>query len=263
MSKKKVAVYIDGFNYYYAIIDYLRNSDNKVSLKWLDYRKFITESVLKDTEYSKSDLKINFYTAINGYRKDNSVAKHEIYLEALRNKNINVVKGYYKLRETFLGCHVTCEQCTAPVYVKKYTINGKPLKCSRCKKDIDLSIVKTVQHPEEKQTDVNIAKDILVDALQENPYDIFILLSTDSDFVPVADHVVNVCKKEFWVIAPATKIVRKSKNEQGELVEKGEYRYGIDKFLDIGANSQRIRIPRLNRYQLPNPFGNIKKPSEW
>ena len=41
MSKKRVAVYIDGFNFYYAIVDYLHKTPFSRNLKWLDYKQLI------------------------------------------------------------------------------------------------------------------------------------------------------------------------------------------------------------------------------
>ena len=79
MSKKRVAVYIDGFNYYYAIIDYLHKTSFTTGLKWLDYRQLITNKILKNNkDVDKSNIRINFYTAINTYRpKESQVASME------------------------------------------------------------------------------------------------------------------------------------------------------------------------------------------
>lgn len=256
MSKLKIAVYIDGFNYYYAILDYMRNNPNRQPLKWLDYRSLIENHILKNSSYSKTDLKINFYSAINGFRSNDSKDRHNIYINALKIKKINVILGYYKLREVSLNCHLECDNCNKTVFVENYTINKmNNLICSKCKSIIDISQKNRIKHPEEKQTDTNIAKDILIDATQ-NKFDTCYLFSTDSDFVPVADYVVNECKKKFIVVAPDIKIIKKTN-------DKSEYRYAINQFTGIGADEYRLKMGRLARYLLPNKVGNITKPITW
>lgn len=98
MTKKRIAVYIDGFNYYYAILNHMRENPSYTSMKWLDYRALVETHILKKISYDRTALIINFYTAINGYRGKDSQQRHNIYMNALRAKDINIIKGYYKLR---------------------------------------------------------------------------------------------------------------------------------------------------------------------
>lgn len=259
MSKKRVAVYIDGFNYYYAVVDFMRNDASSRKIKWLDYRALIEQKILKCVAYDKTNLKINFYTAINGYRSKESVNNHNTYINALRERNIDIILGYYKLRSTGLVCRIECETCQKPVTVKKFFIDKKdPVICEHCNNTICLPSKEILMHPEEKQTDINIAKDILIDAIQDN-YDEFYLLSTDSDFVPVAEFVIKNCKKSFFVVAPDNKCFRKMPDNTTKFV----HRYEVNKFLDLGAEECRIKMGRLTNYQLPQKIGNITKPAKW
>lgn len=259
MSKKRVAVYIDGFNYYYAIVDFMHNDLASRQVKWLDYRALIEQKILKGVAYDKTNLKINFYTAINGYRSKESVQNHNTYINALRARNIDIIKGFYKLRSTGLVCRIECETCQKPVTVKNFFIDkNTPVICESCNNTICLTSKKTLMHPEEKQTDINIAKDILIDAIQDN-YDEFYLFSTDSDFVPIADFVIKNCKKNFIVVAPDNKCLRRMPDN----TQKFTFRYEINKFLDLGAEEYRIKMGRLTNYQLPRNLGNITKPVKW
>lgn len=139
---------------------------------------------------------------------------------------------------------------------------GYNFNCSKCNSIIDISQKHIIKHPEEKQTDTNIAKDILIDATKDK-FDICYLFSTDSDFVPVADYVLKECNKDFIVVAPDSKIIKKVKQPYGKPIEKGVFRYGINKFTDIGAEEYRLKMGRLSRYLLPNKIGNITKPISW
>ena len=284
MSKKRVAVYIDGFNYYYAIVDYLHKGSFLCNLKWLDYRQLIEKKILKNNnDADKTNLKINFYTAINTYRPKASQLKHERYIKALEKSGINVIRGKYKLREVFLSCHLNCSTCNKIIFLRDYNITkNEPVICDQCQTNIDLSQYTRAQHPEEKQTDINIAKDILVDAITDK-VDLIYIFSTDSDFVPIVDYILNTLnpqievdninnpnnpktKKEIIIVAPYTKEVRVDTiEENGKFIKKeySEPRYKIENFIALGAKELRLKMGQLSHYQFPSPYCGLTKPEGW
>ncbi len=284
MSKKRVAVYIDGFNYYYAIIDYLHKTSFTTGLKWLDYRQLITNKILKNNkDVDKSNIRINFYTAINTYRPKESQLKHERYLKALEKSGVKVVKGKYKLREVYLSCHLNCKECNELIFLRDYKITREEsIVCKKCNTTLNLSDYVRAQHPEEKQTDVNIARDILVDAMTDN-VDLIYILSTDSDFVPVVDYILNVLnpeiekyninnldipklKKEVVIVAPHTKDVKiEIVEENGKRIKQeiSEPRYKIENFTNLGAKEHRLKLGQLAHYQFPQNYYGLTKPTGW
>lgn len=286
MSKKRVAVYIDGFNYYYAIIDYLHKNPfpGELKLKWLDYKQLVIKKILKNNhDADKSNIKINFYTAINTYRPKESQIKHERYIKALEKSGVNVIKGKYKLREVYLSCHLNCNTCNEIIFLRDYNITkNEPVTCSKCKTILNLSEYTRAQHPEEKQTDVNIAKDILVDAITDT-VDLIYIFSTDSDFVPVVDYILNTLnseiekfnnqnpdnpkrKKEVVIVAPQTKEVKSKVIEKdGNFIKKevSEPRYKIENFTSLGASELRLKLGQLSNYQFPSPYNGLEKPLGW
>lgn len=283
MSKKRVAVYIDGFNYYYAIIDYLHKTPFSSNLKWLNYKELIEKKILKNaTDVDKSTLKINFYTAINTYRPNDSQLKHERYISALKKSGINVIRGKYKLREVYLSCHLNCSSCNDIIYLKDYNITKEEqVICNKCKTTIDLTKYTRAQHPEEKQTDVNIARDILVDAITDKT-DLIYIFSTDSDFVPVVDYILNTLNKqikeknlindkkiktkEIVIVAPHTKEVKTIfVEEAGVKIKKevSEPRYKIENFTNLGAKELRLKLGQFSHYQFPYTYQGLTKPQGW
>ena len=284
MSKKRVAVYIDGFNFYYAIVDYLHKVPFSGSLKWLNYKQLIEKKILKGSkDVNKKSIRVNFYTAMNTYRPRESQIRHERYIKALEKSGVKVIKGKYKLREVYLSCHLNCTNCNEVIFLRDYNITkDEPVTCHKCKTELNLSEYKRAQHPEEKQTDVNIARDILVDAMTDK-VDLIYIFSTDSDFVPIVDYILNVLnpqiedynkhnpentklKKEVVIVAPYTREVRfETVEENGQYVKKefSEPRYKIENFTDLGAEEYRIKLGQLAHYQFSSPYFGFEKPLGW
>lgn len=264
MKKSRVAVYIDGFNYYHAIIHYQKHQGISTGLKWLDYRAYITNKILKNSD-DRTNLTINFYTAVNSYLPESNQKRHEIYIEALKRSGVNIVRGFFKLREIGLNCHIYCPTCNTPTFVNNIEVNRQDeIKCknSNCANLINLSICQKIYVPEEKKTDVNLAINIVLDAEKEL-FDKFILFSTDSDFLSAAEYVIQK-GKEFIVAAPATKeIVRTKIEENGQHKPIADYRYKVDGYEKIKAKVERIRMGQLSHYQFPSQYQGLLKPTNW
>lgn len=131
-------------------------------LKWVNLWN-LSELFLREDEQLSA---VNYFSAFAtwneaGYRR------HQIYVKALKVFNFNFFEGKFQKNKT-----VKCKHC------------GK-----RSKK------------PEEKETDVNIAIQLVSDALQ-NVYDKAILVSADTDFIPAVKMVRNQSHKTVEIWAP-------------------------------------------------------------
>jgi hypothetical protein len=149
MAKFKTIVYIDGFNFYYGIKRMYHSEKTPYdSCKWreslwLDLVKF-SESLLLD---SQELVMVKYFTArVGAYQKEKS-KRQNAYLDVLKTLGrIRIIEGEFKLYEE------TCQVCDA-VY----------------------------KSPKEKQTDVNLATELLTDAIDNN-FEIAVLITSDSDY---------------------------------------------------------------------------------
>jgi uncharacterized LabA/DUF88 family protein len=167
MNKQRVSFYIDGFNIYHRLRDY-QNKTN-ISYKWLNYKSLFL-SLLKNNEILAD---IYFFTAISNDFGQESVLRHNKYITALELQGIKIIQGYFNKKQR--KCRV--EKC-------EYAGN------------------RYFPDREEKQTDVNIALQILKDAVQDK-YDKCFLMSGDNDFAPVLTSVMEICpNKRAGIITP-------------------------------------------------------------
>lgn len=132
--------------------------------KWLNYRKLAEQFVLIDK--GDSIGKVNYFSALP-FWKPESKSRHEIFIKALETVGVEYVPGFFRKRT------------------------------KNCPK---MDIVCTLH--EEKLTDVNIALRILSDAV-ENKFDRAIIISSDSDLIPVVKSVRNLFpEKTVGVVLP-------------------------------------------------------------
>lgn len=165
--------YIDGFNVYHALNDEIiykpgmpRTEENKCFLyrkyKWLNYRK-IAESVIQ----SKDTIVGIFYFTTFAKWKPDSVARHKVYIKALRTVGVETIHGRFQ---------------------------KKDVRCHLCFKNYKTHV--------EKRTDVNIAVKVLGDAFVDS-YDRALIISADSDLLPVISSVHKYAPgKEVGVMFP-------------------------------------------------------------
>ncbi|MBY0429311.1 MAG: NYN domain-containing protein [Alphaproteobacteria bacterium] len=96
-AKKRLIIYVDGFNLYHGIDD-LR--DHK--LKWLDLWK-LAESLCADDE---AVANVYYFSAYATWIPD-AYKRHRDYVRALTSKNVTAVMGEFKKKS------VTCHSCKA------------------------------------------------------------------------------------------------------------------------------------------------------
>lgn len=161
--------------------------------------------------FIKSDdtlITIKFFTAkLNGRSEESN--RQSIYLNAISKHcpNVEIIYGYF----------------------------AKAKKCKNC----------AVKNNEEKQTDVNIATEIMQDCY-EHKFDIMYLISGDSDLVAPVKKVINLNKIAIIAFPPS----RKSK----ELIK-------------VATNYFDIKENRLKQHQLPNEIPTkrdpLRRPEKW
>jgi uncharacterized LabA/DUF88 family protein len=93
-AKKRVNVYVDGFNLYHAL-DELHDD----SLKWLCLRR-LSESIIRGDEQVRS---VKYFSAFATWMPD-SMLRHRAYVEALKCEGVKFIEGNFKKK--FLKCKV-------------------------------------------------------------------------------------------------------------------------------------------------------------
>jgi uncharacterized LabA/DUF88 family protein len=164
MIMKRVFAYIDGFNFYHRIDDYLKYTTARGKpdcLKWLNYWDLAQSLIVKD--FDKLE-KVIFFTAVCEDFGIEAKNRHLRYLDALRSNNVEIVFGKFKRRN---------RKC-------------KVLECNNPNKIfIDR---------EEKRTDVNIAVHAVRNCLK-NEFDKLLLFSADTDLIPAIEILLQEGKE--------------------------------------------------------------------
>lgn len=186
--------------------------------RWLDLF-----SLFKRLRNSENVIKVKYFTAlVLGVERQR---RQQIYLDALIATGVEVIRG------NFIRKDVIC------------TVNG----CSRPR------TLRKFQMPEEKRTDVNIAVNIVVDALTKSCTH-QVLVSGDSDLSPAVE-VARSSGSHVALIVPVADGILS--HHASELRQK--------------ASSQAIALPlvALEQCQLPDlvqrppPLNAIRKPAGW
>lgn len=124
-SKKRIAVYVDGFNLYHALKNLKKNH-----LKWLNLRALAEKFISPREEVIET---IFYFSAIATHIQNNAAIRHRAYIEALEAVGVQFVEGHFKKKDH------TC--------------------------NIKNRVNVTLHKHEEKETDVNIAIHMVRDAI--------------------------------------------------------------------------------------------------
>jgi uncharacterized LabA/DUF88 family protein len=189
----RVAIYIDGFAFYYACfagptkVEYAR-------WKWIDLQ-VLAESLFPSDEISA----IHYFTAIAPSPPDDQdqSSRHATYLDALRTR---------PLVTTHIGRFVKSKRHVSLVH--------PPL---------GINPHQTAHIWQEKQSDVALAVQMLGDAVQ-GVADTLVLVTNDSDFVPAVRAVRSLSHVDVGIISP-------DKTISGELARVADFANILDKGL--------------------------------
>lgn len=200
--------YIDGFNLYYG----LKQSGLRSCL-WLDVRKLAQRLLLP----GQSLVSVHYFTAVlrgQSSKQQRKQKRQQIYLEALG---------------TISGIHI---------HYGVYQISSK--RCWYCSKEYLI--------PKEKQSDVNLASELLLDAFADR-FDCALVISGDGDLFRPVSAVPNVFPdKTVSVAFPPNRISEKLKA--------------------AASHWQVISHKKIKQSQLPNPVVTesgyeLWRPTKW
>jgi len=184
--------------------------------KWLDF-----EACLRRLRPADDVQRVYYFTALVDGPKSK---RQQQYLRALAALPlVQVILGKFKLKE------VTC-------------------RVTRCK----YRGSRVFQMPEEKRTDVNIALQVLDDAHQDRA-DRFVIISGDSDLVPVLEMVkAKWPEKQLIVYVPSRHPIRGAATELRNAADKHK--------------TFPLALLRVSQFPVCVPDGRggmIEKPAEW
>lgn len=178
------------------------------SCKWLDINKL----ALAGIKHNQELIGVKYFTS-NITNNPPKESRQRIYIDALQTTGVIVIKGKYESKQ------VICEGCGKIWY-----------------------------RSNEKKTDVNIATNMIFDALQ-NKFDIAILISGDSDLIPAINMVNNqFSPKKVCVAFPPSR-----HNISVADAATGSYTLGRKRLLDCQFSNE---VEDANGFKL-------KKPDTW
>lgn len=235
---KKVNVYVDGFNFYYA----LQNRIHDKSSWWTkefqrcNFQKLFSNFLQEDEKLNK----IYFFTA---YRKQDkkTLLRHTTYIEALGKHNIRVVLWNYQSK------------------INSYKKWKNPIEKIVCSNNIldEIAYISDLNALyygtfEEKETDVKIALQIVEDAFL-GEYDHAYIVSGDSDLIPAIETIKKLEKRHIL-----------TKKSFSSILLPGTKWYKIKRLCDF---SYEITTQQIKNSILPHEIQvwlkTISIPSEW
>jgi uncharacterized LabA/DUF88 family protein len=180
LSKKRVAVFVDGFNVYH----FLDKTPGYNKYKWLNYRRLAEHYCPPDSTI----VSAYYFTAYVKFDPEKN-KRHNVFIRALRTQNIVTVMGKFKpVKRKFV---LEDKSSTQKFKTRDGWIQGR---------------IKTGYTFEEKKTDVNIAVYLLTKAI-EDEYDIALIISGDTDFETALKAIKGkFLNKKLIIVVPDRKI---------------------------------------------------------
>ena len=87
-GKKKVAVYVDGFNLYHGL-----DNLNKPHLKWLNLKKLAEKFINSQIEHIEN---VYYFSAVATFMSKDAIQRHRTYIEALETTGVEFIEGNFK-----------------------------------------------------------------------------------------------------------------------------------------------------------------------
>ena len=180
----KVFAYIDGFNSYHCLKSAIESKNTNLTNKnkWINYRKLISLFFDKNTNIDK----IMFFSAIPYHAHKDAAAK--------RIDKINRHNAFYEILEKYCNIEVVNGR-----FGKKIVTDT----CPNCNQKIKLK-----KH-EEKETDVSLSINILYDALTIKDLDTIVIISSDTDYIPIIKMILERTDKKIKMLFPINSLINK------------------------------------------------------
>ncbi len=231
---RKVALYVDGFNFYYGVTNHFRKDRDKrgyslSGLCWTDFRALIERHYLQPGDTLKH---IRYFTApvtaaVETTNRPGEQNRYETWMKAVRSiAGLEVISGFYKPRKAEPG--------------------------------------ESAKARDEKQTDVNLAVELLLDGLG-GVYDQAYVLSGDTDEIPsivAAAHRLTKPLRVCALLPPAQNLedwkdrfceAAWAAKQRAELKSLGPNQVGVH------VLTERSLANSLLRYELPD----VSCPAYW
>nr|WP_300711346.1 NYN domain-containing protein [uncultured Brachyspira sp.] len=204
---------MDGFNSYhylkYAIESQNSNLTNKN--KCIDYRKLISLFFDKNTYINKIMFFLLYLTIYilyksNSNKRKGKISRHKAFYEILNKYcNIEAVNGRF-------GRKIVTDICP------------------NCNKNIKLK-----KH-EEKETDTALSINILYDALTNKDIDIIVIISSDTDYIPIIKMILEKTDKKIKVLFPINSRINKK----------------FSKIKNVNYSAKKIKENHIKLSQIPD-----------
>lgn len=231
-------VYIDGYNLYYGCL-------KGTAFKWLDISSLFKKYVLLESSpfyNANSQCQFKYFTAdiVHKAAKDShSVKDQQTYHRALKalysEDEFSIIKGYYSVTDTYAPLVDPDEPMLEPRW------------CNRVK----------VWKLEEKQTDVNLAVEAVVDALTSESELEMVFVTNDTDICPALAKIKRLTNHKIGVVIPTRHEDRKANKALRENADWVRESIQVEQI----ARAQLPRVIRSDqKRRLRKP---IVKPESW
>lgn len=233
----RVNVYVDGFNLYHGVTEYMKIEGNSSTWKWLDLVELSRRLVPKD------DIQlVRYFTAkVQSPETDPTMAqRQQAYLRAVSaDPKITVHFGSFKIRQK----RMPLVDPPSRIRLKLVQLLGVDLKGYS-----DGNVSANVHRIEEKATDVSLGTHLVADAFR-GEFDKALVISNDTDLCEPVRIVVTELKLEVIVANP-----------------RG-YREPANALRKVATETRKIRTTVLLASQLPeivkDKHGSVSKPRAW
>lgn len=240
----KVIAYIDGFNLYHSI-----RGLNNPRLKWCNINKLVSLFLGVKDEL----IEIRFYTASPHHCDEDVQGRFKKYIAALETEGIKILYGRFQKKKTTVG-----RNNINLLFPQEKHASGKMRYCKLC--PVIYSSPKAwhyqVIQREEKETDVNLAVDLVVDAYQDR-YEKSVVISADSDFQNAMSCALERNKKILLLSPPFQKarkyrhMAQKYKNLSVRSIERKHIGNAVFSEVIYDAKGAPIDMPEEYRQTPP------------
>jgi hypothetical protein len=243
---ERAVLYVDGFNFYYGVTNHWRTKKGLAGLGWCNFRALVERhfplgGAQLDIKYFTAPVRIEHETP--AHRKDEH-QRYGIWARAVRTiGGVRVVEGFHKAKS---------RSGNSPEAGGEVLNPDAPAK-SR----------------EEKQSDINLAIEVMLDALGPRPPSQAYLLSDDRDLMPVVFALLERIRIPIEVV-----VLLPSRADAGNWLES--YHQTAVRLYNLGVSGRDcVRIPTvislseeilassLLRYALNDSDGSFECLDEW
>ena len=236
----RTRIYIDGYNLYYGVV-------KNTKYKWLDpiqlVKNAVAESAPSDILTQLSSVYSTKYFTSRVIPKisfsDSAERDQSVYLNALMSQytdaQLSIILGYHSVKQ---------------VKQRKLDPNNPKELHAGCEQ-VD------VWRIEEKQTDINIAVQSLLDAHENTDPQQFVIVSNDTDLCPLLDALAGMAHISVGVIAPVDGVFRQPATDLEKRADWFKKRISHD-------DMARAQMPHLLQQSVRDSVkSGIRKPLEW